>query len=60
MKLAVSRSAHIPLELPHPKAELATRDPDRTVEATLAREIRAWARHASRSNGFCDAIVEEL
>jgi len=58
MRLIVSNPTHPSPEPPHPKAEVVARGLARDAERSLAHEIRAWARHAARSNGFCDVDVE--
>ena len=59
MTLIGLKPAHPSPEPPHPKARLEPSGPARSVEPSLAHEIRAWARHAAMSNGFGDADVAD-
>ena len=48
----------VSLDAADPEADQGRRSPARIAEPSPAAEIRAWARHASFSNGFSDGDVE--
>ena len=58
MKLAVLTPTPPSHELLDPKSNVVARGDLHDTEASLAREMSAWARHAANSNGFSDGNVE--